>query len=351
MKGTMKAWRMQAEGQFPVLEEISIPRPKNGEVLVKMGGAGICRTDLEIISGIWKDGEGVGPFPFTLGHENAGWIAEFGSGTENCGFSMGEAVVIEAKTHCGYCELCRTGETNFCSNARTRGCEADGGLAEYMITTPKEMVSLGKLDPSVYAVLGDAGMASYGPIRDALTRITPASFVVIYGTGGLAGFAVQYAKVLTSATVIVIDKTTDERLDNAVKNGADYSVYHDGAAYERVLEITGGKLIDAFFDFAGNTQSMYLASKLIKIRGIISVTGCNFDSEFRFNWATMKPGVDMHLYQGATIKDLTSVVSLVKRGLVIAEVQQYGFYDLPKAIDDLKNHRINGRGVITFDCF
>ena len=155
MEGTMKAWRVKAEGTFPVLEEIPIPKPRHGEILIKMGGAGICRTDLEIIDGVWKEGAGVGPFPVVLGHENAGWVEEFGEGTENCGLKKGDAVVVEAHTHCGVCKMCREGQSNFCLDSHVRGAEQNGGLAQYMITTPMEVVKLGDLDPRIYACLAD----------------------------------------------------------------------------------------------------------------------------------------------------------------------------------------------------
>ena len=349
MEGTMKAWRVLAEGTFPVLEDVPILKPKHGEILIKMGGAGICRTDLEIIDGVWKEGAGVGPFPVVLGHENAGWIAEYGEGTEDCGFAIGEAVVVEAHTHCGYCEMCRTGRSNFCLNSRVRGAEQDGGLGQYMITTPKEIVSLGDLDPRIYACLGDAAMASYGPINSAISRLTPSSTIIINGVGGLAGFGMQFAKILSGGGRVIVLGTSEERMNKALEKGADFVVKRDENAFDKIMEITGGKFVDAFFDFIGDKISKYLAAKVIKMNGLISVTGCDFESEFIFNWSTMKPGVDMRTWQGATIKELINIVTLVQKGLVKAEVQNYDFYDLPKALDDLRNKRIKGRGIITFD--
>ncbi|MDO5832555.1 MAG: alcohol dehydrogenase catalytic domain-containing protein, partial [Methanobrevibacter sp.] len=129
MAETMKAWRINELGKPPVLEEVPIPEPGFGEILIKMKGAGMCRTDLEVID----EGFITVPFegPFTFGHENAGTVAKLGPGVDTV--EVGQNVIVDTLHACGKCQYCLSGRDNFCEVASARGLKEDGGMAEYMI--------------------------------------------------------------------------------------------------------------------------------------------------------------------------------------------------------------------------
>src|SRR4030081_3702696 len=103
----MKAVRLHAYGQRPVVEQVADPVISGPlDVIVKIGGAGLCRTDLHIIEGQWADRSGVS-LPYTLGHENAGWVQEIGSAVSNV--AVGDTVIVHPLITCGLCRSCRAG--------------------------------------------------------------------------------------------------------------------------------------------------------------------------------------------------------------------------------------------------
>lgn len=346
MEGMMKAWCVYDDGRAAEIKEIPIPTPGPGELLLKMASAGVCRTDVAIVRGKYKKF----PLnPITPGHENAGWVVEKGPGTEDCGFDIGEAVVSSANTSCGLCPNCLNGNTNFCEVHRVRGFAQQGGMAQYMIVRPRELVSLGSLDPREWCSLGDAGLASYGPVRSSLYKLSGKSTILLFGSGALAGFAVQYCKLLTACTVIVV-ATADERIAMSRKKGADYVVKTGDGAYDEIMEITGGKGVDLVLDYKGDQWTMDLSQRVVKMNGRVSITAM-YGGTFPLSWATMgtKTGCDVRLWRGGTMEDLQSVVSLAKRGKLINEHTDYPFEDFLKAIEDIENLRVHGRAIIRFD--
>ena len=146
MAEMMKAWRINELGKPPVMEEVPIPEPTFGEILIKMKGAGMCRTDLEVID----EGFITVPFegPFTFGHENAGEVVKLGPGVDTV--EVGQNVIVDTLHACGKCQYCLSGRDNFCEVASARGLKEDGGMAEYMIADAREVAPLGDLDPTEY---------------------------------------------------------------------------------------------------------------------------------------------------------------------------------------------------------
>jgi alcohol dehydrogenase, propanol-preferring len=153
----MSAYRLLAPGRAPEWCEVDIPVPRPGEVLVRMGGAGLCRTDLEIVD----EHRCVLPFraPFTLGHENAGWVESVGAGVTD--LVHGEPVVVSTIKSCGHCRACVRGLDNFCATMSSRGLCEDGGIAPFMIADRRQLVPLGNLHPVQAAPLADAGLTAF----------------------------------------------------------------------------------------------------------------------------------------------------------------------------------------------
>ena len=152
----MKAVRLHGYHQEPVIDEVPEPTIKTPlDVIVKIGGAGVCRTDLHIIEGQWAEAMAP-PLPYTIGHENAGWVHEVGSAVTNV--QVGDTVILHPTPTCGLCRACRAGQDMHCINSSFPGLGTDGGMAEFLLTSARACV---KLDPTTepkdVAALADAG--------------------------------------------------------------------------------------------------------------------------------------------------------------------------------------------------
>ena len=131
----MKAVRLHGYNQQPTVDEVPEPKVKGPlDVVVKVGGAGVCRTDLHILEGQWEEKSGV-VLPYTIGHENAGWVHAVGSAVTNV--REGDKVIVHPLITCGLCRACRTGDDVHCETSQFPGINANGGYAEYLKTRKK----------------------------------------------------------------------------------------------------------------------------------------------------------------------------------------------------------------------
>ena len=168
----MKAVRLHKFHSTPVVDDVPEPKVSGPlDVIVKIGGAGVCRTDLHIIEGQW-DAAMHTPLPYILGHENAGWVHEVGSAVTNV--AVGDTVILHPTPTCGLCRACRAGDDMHCENSTFPGLSTDGGMAEYLLTSARACV---KLDPSTQpqdvAALADAGITAYHAVRKAMPLLYP----------------------------------------------------------------------------------------------------------------------------------------------------------------------------------
>src|SRR6266511_6330513 len=180
----MNAVRLHRYDERPVVEQVPEPEVTGPhDVIVRIGGAGLCRTDLHIVEGQWKEKTGV-ELPYTLGHENAGWVHEVGSDVTNV--AAGDTVIVHPFMSCGFCRACRAGDDMHCSDGRFPGISVDGGFADLLRTNARALV---KLDPSLQpkdvAALADAGLTAYHAVKKAATILYPATKAVVIGAGGL----------------------------------------------------------------------------------------------------------------------------------------------------------------------
>jgi NAD+-dependent secondary alcohol dehydrogenase Adh1 len=168
----MKAIRLHAYEKQPVLDDVSEPGIGGPlDVIVEVGGAGLCRTDLHIVEGQWAEKSNV-TLPYTLGHENAGWVREVGAGVTNV--APGDTVILHPTPTCGLCRACRAGDDMHCSNSTFPGINTDGGMAEYLLTSARACVLLDPAtQPADVAALADAGLTAYHAVRKALPLLYP----------------------------------------------------------------------------------------------------------------------------------------------------------------------------------
>src|SRR6266480_3357088 len=245
----MKAVRLHRYEELPQVEEVTEPKMTGPlDVIVRIGGAGLCRTDLHIIEGQWKEKSGV-TLPYTLGHENAGWVHGIGSAVSNV--AVGDTVIVHPLITCGLCRACRAGDDMHCANNAFPGVSVDGGMANFLKTTARAVV---KLDPSLapkdIAALADAGLTAYHAVKKASVHLYPGTKAVVIGAGGLGHIGIQCLKALTPAEIIVIDRSP-QALELTGSWGADYTVVADGSHVAKVLDITDGYGAEAVIDFVG----------------------------------------------------------------------------------------------------
>src|ERR1700727_578917 len=243
----MKAVRLHAFNQSPQIDEVPEPKITHPlDVIVKIGGAGVCRTDLHIILGQWDAAMGT-PLPYTLGHENAGWVSEVGSAVTNV--AVGDTVILHPTPTCGLCHACRAGDDMHCEDSSFPGLSRDGGMAEYLLTSARACV---KLDPATrpadVAALADAGITAYHAVRKALPLLYPGTTAVVIGAGGLGHIGVQCLAALSATRIIVVDRNPDA-LKLAEQLGAAHTVVADGKHVDAVKDLTGGKGAQVVLDF------------------------------------------------------------------------------------------------------
>ena len=218
----MKAVRFIESGRPPEIVDLPKPVPGPGQVLVRMGGAGVCHSDLHVLD----HGFSV-PGPFTLGHENAGWIEQLGEGVT--GWKEGDAVAVYGPWGCGQCRTCQSSAENYCERHASipsygGGLGSDGGMAEFMIVpSARLLVPLGGLDPLAAAPLSDAALTPYHAIKAALPLLTPDATVLVLGVGGLGHMAVQILQAMTSAKIIAGD-IDEAKLAHARQLGVAHTV-------------------------------------------------------------------------------------------------------------------------------
>src|SRR6266446_1670513 len=243
----MKAVRLHKFHTQPVIDEVPEPVISGPlDVIVKIGGAGVCRTDLHIIEGQWDERMHT-PLPYILGHENAGWVHEIGSAVTNV--AVGDTVILHPTPTCGLCRACRAGDDMHCENASFPGLSKDGGMAEYLLTSARACI---KLNPSTrpqdVAALADAGITAYHAVRKAIPLLHPGTTAVVIGAGGLGHIGIQALAALTAATVIVVDRNP-EALKLAEQLGAHHTVVADGGHLDAVSDLTGGGGAEVVLDF------------------------------------------------------------------------------------------------------
>ena len=217
-----------------VLEDVPAPEPVGDQVVVKVAGAGVCHSDLYVLDGAFP--VELEHLPVTMGHEIAGWIE--GAGPNAKDVRLGEAVAVMVGWGCGTCRWCVRGHEQICPEGDEAGSTKDGGFAEFVLVPHRRhLVSLGSLDPVSAAPLGDAALSSYAAVKRVAPYLRGGSALVVIGVGGLGQFGVQFARLLTGATVVAVDSRLD-RLGIAETLGAHYAV-EAGAALAGALNTAG----------------------------------------------------------------------------------------------------------------
>lgn len=338
----MKAIRLHSYGKRPTYEEVADPKITGPhDIIVRIGGAGLCRTDLHIVEGQWKDKSHV-KLPYTLGHENAGWVHAVGSAVEHV--AVGDTVIVHPLISCGYCRHCRAGDDMHCSHGAFPGIDTDGGFAEYLKTGARAVVKLDpKTRPQDVAALADAGLTAYHAVKKSIPLLYPGTHaVVIGGGGGLGHIGIQSLKALTACNIIVVDKSPGA-LELAKKCGAHHTVLADGRHVQKVKEISGGGC-EAVIDFVGEGGAIEDGIAMLRRAGTYYVIG--------YGGMVNVPAIDMISQEinfvgnlVGTYNDLDELMTLTQEGRVALETKIYPLEAFNDAMNDLDQGRLHGRGI------
>jgi len=347
----MKAYRLLAWEQTPQLVEVEVPRPGPGQALIKVGGNGLCHSDLGMLHISRELGESLGwRTPFTLGHEVGGWVEETGPGVS--GLATGDAVAVISFSSDGTCPYCVRGMHNACANGGVgRGYGRDGGLAQYVVADAREIIKLKTLDPVSAGTLTDAGATSYHAVKRVLPKLIPGSTAVVIGAGGLGSFAVQFLRVMSPARVIAVD-INEDRLRFAAELGAHEGLIgvDDNTAAE-LRRLTAGEGAAAVLDFVGIDATIGAGVAAVRKAGAYALVGAGMGASTQ-PWMRFLPADgEVFTFQGSTIADTQEVIALAEAGLIRNEVELFPFNRVAEAYEKLHNGQLRGRAVVMPNIF
>jgi NAD+-dependent secondary alcohol dehydrogenase Adh1 len=294
------------------------------------------------VEGQWAEKSGV-QLPYTIGHENAGWVREVGDAVTNV--APGDAVILHPLVTCGLCRACRAGDDVHCANNLFPGISVDGGFAQLLKTSARSVVKLQPtLHPKDIAALADAGLTAYHAVKKAAANLYPGSRAVVIGAGGLGHIGIQCLKAMTPAQIIVIDPSERARA-LAGEIGADATVAADGTQVDTILEMTDGVGAEAIIDFVGEKGAIEDGIAMVRDGGFYYVIGYGENINI--------PTIDVISREISfignlvgTYVDLVELMTLTAQGKVSLHTSTYPLDAINDAMADLDNGRLQGRGIL-----
>ncbi len=342
----MNAARLHEYHQALKVEQVEEPKATGPfDVVVKIGAAGLCRTDLHIQEGQWAEKSEV-KLPYVPGHENAGWVHEIGSGVSNV--EVGDTVIVHPFISCGLCRPCRKGDDMHCINGSFPGINRDGGFAELLLTSARSVVKLDpSLEPASIAALADAGLTAIHAVKKAIPVLGAGTKAVVIGAGGLGHIGIQCLKAYTPTEIIVVDPN-EKALALAKELGADHTIKVEWLVLshiDTVQEITDGMGAEAIIDFVGEKGAVEDGVAMIQDGGFYYVIGYGQNIDI--------PTIDVISREISfignlvgTYVDLQDLMTLTAQGKVTLHTTTYPLDAINDAMADLDNGRLQGRGIL-----
>ncbi len=346
----MQALRLLEWKSEPELREVEKPEPGPGQVVIKVGGAGACHSDLHIMHD-FEPGSMPWSLPFTLGHENAGWVDAVGEGVTQ--FEPGQAVAVYGPWGCGHCQRCTPGMEMYCENLVEApiaggggGLGLDGGMSEYMLVPdPRLLVPLPDgLSPADAAPLTDAGLTPYHAIRRSLPKLVPGSTAVVIGVGGLGHMAVQILAATSAARIIAVDQRTSS-LEIALAHGADLALESNDQTALEIRAATGGRGADVVFDFVGVDATLGMAALASRQMADLTIVGIG-GGHLPVSFFSVPYEVSIQTTYWGARPELVELLDLAARGLVQSKVTTYPLERGAEAYRALHAGEIEGRAVV-----
>ncbi len=336
---------VQVVGYHDKLQLNEVPAPEitgPHDVIVRIGGAGVCRPDLPILEGQWEAKSGVA-LPYTIGHENAGWVEAIGDAVTNV--TVGDKVILHPLITCGLCRACRFGDDVHCENSRFPGIDTDGGYAEFLKTTARSVVKIDdSLEPADVAALADAGLTAYHAAAKVARMTRPGDTCVVIGAGGLGHIGIQVLAAISALRIVVVDRNPDA-VELAKEVGAEIGIVADGTHVQQVLDLTDGHGAEAVLDFVGEGGATAEGTAMLRRAGSFFVVGYGENIDV--------PTIDVISTEinfignlVGSYNDLGELMDLAARGKVKLHTSTYALADFQQALDDLDAGRVRGRAIL-----
>ena len=326
------------------LELVERPEPeprRPRDVVVRVGGAGVCATDLHAIDGLMEPA-GL-QAPVVLGHENAGWVHAVGDDVTAA--AVGDAVLVYPPYSCGLCVACRRGKDMHCERHQFTGLTCDGGFADYVLVDERSLIPLPPgVEPVEVAPHSDAGITAYHAVKALVPRLAPDTTTVLIGVGGVGHIALQLLHALGPGTVVAID--TDERRRKLAEGlGADEVLGEKGDAADAVREATNGVGADIVLDFVGSDETHASGLQMLARGGLYSAIG--------YGGTVSVPSVAL-VAQDLTIAgnlvgnwvDLWELLQLHGRGEITLKTETHSLDDVNEVLGRLREGDVTGRAVL-----
>ena len=366
---TMRAAVLRDYDKGLQVETIRTPRPKAGEVLIKVTACGLCHSDLHVIGGAIAF-----PLPAVLGHEVAGTIVELGPGTEHTGLEVGQQVAGGFLMPCGQCRPCAAGHDELCEpffelnrlkgvlyDGTTRLYSLDGepiqmysmgGLAEYSVVPATALAPVPEgVDPVSSAILGCAAMTGYGAVRRG-ADIKYGETVAVVAVGGVGSNIVQIARAFGASQVIAID-VADDKLEAVKAFGATATINSmTQDAREEVLKLTNGRGVDVSFEALGIPSTWNTALDVLADGGRMVPIGLGAGrqtAEVEINRTVRRSQSILGSYGARTRQDLPAVVDLAARGIINYDdlvTRRFSLDEAGAGYEALRNRAVQGRAVV-----
>jgi propanol-preferring alcohol dehydrogenase len=354
----MRAARMHGYHQPWRLEEVPVPEIGADEVLVKVAATGMCRSDFQLADGYFKEAVPL-DFPVTPGHEIAGHVARVGGAVPRAtGLSEGDMVVVDPSWGDGTCRQCHEGNEQLCTgDGGWVGFGPPGGFAEYLAVHHRHLIGVSAgtdQKPEYFAPLTDAGLTPYRAMKKLLAagKLGAGRTVAISGIGGLGGYGVQYAKLLSGGATVVGFDLNDEKLTVARDHGADHTINTRdktaGEVGDELAKLTGRAVVDAILDCTGALASLQLGAALLAPEGTLAQVGL------------MGTRVELPLFPFVSgersyfgsfwgnYNDLTEVLALAAAGKIKHTITPVKLEDINDRLNALGRGDVVGRQVVVF---
>ena len=337
---TMKAAVVTSFTEPLEIQDLPVPRPGPGQVLVRIEASGLCHTDIHAARGDWP----VKPTPpFIPGHEGVGIIEQVGAGVDATRVRQRVAIAWLGWA-CGHCEFCQTGRETLCLTQKMSGYSIDGAYAEYAVASSDFVVPVPEGISSFEAApLSCAGVTTYKAVKVSGARSS--DLVAVFGIGGLGHLALQYAKI-AGATVVAVD-LEGEKLELARRLGADHTVNARTDDPVAVIQGLGGA--DAAISLAVSPQAMRQAFDSLKPGGRLVLVALPRDNAFALPiFETVLKGISVIGSIVGTRLDLSEVFELHASGRtrVIADVRR--IEDVNACFEEVLSGKVPARLVFEF---
>jgi NAD+-dependent secondary alcohol dehydrogenase Adh1 len=326
------------------LELVEQPQPEPlgwRDVVVRVGGAGVCATDLHAIDGLMEPA-GLRP-PVVLGHENAGWVHAVGDGVTAA--AVGDAVLVYPPYSCGLCVPCRRGLDMHCERHGFTGLTRDGGFADYVLVDERSLLRLPDgIDPGEVAPHADAGLTAYHAVKKLVPHLVPGSTAVVLGVGGVGHIALQLLRVLGPSRVIAID-TDPRRRQLAAELGADEVLGEEADVAAAVREATNGAGADVVLDLVATDATHESSLAMLARGGVYALVG--YGGEIHVPSVALVVGESQ--IAGSLVGswiDLWEILQLHARGDVVLRTETHPLEQVNDVLDRLREGEITGRAVL-----